>query len=863
MGIRDAVNALLGGDRKREERERGEEKLRRAFKERCGHFKALLSANKRALSAMADIEEALKTGRLFGMSFVRARCTTVLAGVHSMVRHLDALTGGAYPELFDKLRTIRRDIDAAIAPKTGESGGPPVLPIERAGLSLAHETGGKMAGLGEARQRLGREIPRGFVITASGYRRFMSANNLPEEIHRRVQLTDFSRLDAVFALSSSLQQLVMAAPLPADLESAILGQYALLAGQQPDMRLAVRSSAIGEDAPGSSFAGQYRSELNVSGDGLIDAYKEVVASKYSVTAMTYRINRGIPDDEVAMCVGCLEMIRAEAGGVVYSADPLGREKAVIINAAPGLPRAVVDGSVDADVYHVSREEPQAIEQRHVPVKRYRLEFSPEHGIARLPLSKEEGAKPCLTDERILAVARTALDFESSYGYPQDVEWAFARDGRLVILQNRALPGLEESAEALPPPEGTEVLAEGGVCAGSGVGAGPVVVVRREADMLRFPHGGVLVVEQAHARWAPILNRAAAVVSEYGGIAGHLAGVAREYGIPALFGVKEAARLLVNDMEVTVDADSRRILRGRVEELLARKQTPPNVFAGSPVYGALARAARLIVPLRLLNPEAPDFTPAHCETLHDITRFCHEKSVEEMFRVDETLFYSRCGKQLTCQGAKLQYFVVDMEKGFTGPVRGKYVELDQIRSRPMRALWQGMIAVPWEGPPGTGVRNFFSIVAQSALNPELETTSASTRMLRNYFLVDEDYCLLQAVFGYHFCTVEAQTGETPQENYINFHFKGGAANLTRRILRVGTIADVLSEHGFIVECKEDVLSARTEELPAEKALDLLVILGHLLIHTRQMDAAMNGEGSRDAFADSLREGIARLPVRGCL
>ncbi|MDL2291202.1 hypothetical protein LJC09_03775, partial [Desulfovibrio sp. OttesenSCG-928-F20] len=97
----------------------------------------------------------------------------------------------------------------------------------------------------------------------------------------------------------------------------------------------------------------------------------------------------------------------------------------------------------------------------------------------------------------------------------------------------------------------------------------------------------------------------------------------------------------------------------------------------------------------------------------------------------------------------------------------------------------------------------------------------------------------------------------QENYVNFHFKGGAANMSRRILRVEALADVLTENGFIVDVKEDTLSARAEELAAAEALKQLVILGYLIIHTRQMDAALHGEQSRAAFAESLRLGIAEV------
>ena len=457
MSIFDAVSALFHSERKAEEQQKQEELLRVAFKARCRHFKALLSANKRALETMASLEEAMRGDRLFSMSFVRANCTTVIANVFNMVRHLNSLSNNAHSELFERLKDIQQQIVETISPKTAIAAGPLVVPLKKTGFSLAHEVGAKMASLGEAWQQLGQSIPDGFVITASGYRRFIEANNLQEEIHRHVQMTDLSRLDAIFGLSSTLQQLIIAAPVPEDLARDILAQYEVLASQyaqthpQTPVRLAVRSSAIGEDALGTSFAGQYRSELNVTGEMLLDTYKEVLASKYGVTAMTYRVNRGIPDDEVPMCVGCLVMVDALAGGVAYSSDPLSCEPGVVINAVPGLPKAVVDGSSEVDIFRVSREVPHGITYRHVPVKKSRLVCAPEEGVVEKILTEAEGALPSLTDAQILEVAKVALGFEVFYGVAQDVEWAFSPDGHLVMLQSRALPGSENAAECLPPP----------------------------------------------------------------------------------------------------------------------------------------------------------------------------------------------------------------------------------------------------------------------------------------------------------------------------------------------------------------------------------------------------------------------------
>lgn len=860
MGIRDVVKRLFNRSAAEASTAAHEEKVRQAFKARCEHFKVLLSANKRALETMASLEEALRGEQFFNMSFVRAGCTTVLTNVYYMVKNLTALSQNPlHVQLFDRLKEIQQRITASLTPPCVMQGSAYVLPITGIDFSLAHEVGGKMASLGEAWQRLGYPIPDGFVVTASGYRHFLAANNLQEEVDRRLLMTDFSQLDAVFALSASLKKLIVEAALPADLEAAILEQYARLQAGEENVRLAVRSSAIGEDAQGVSFAGQYRTRLNVTRENLLTAYKEVVASKYDVTALTYRFNRGIPDYEVPMCVGCVAMVNALSGGVAYSANPMHHDNGVVVNAVPGLPKTVVDGSAAVDTFRVSRRHPHEIVYRNIAEKQTKLVCSPEGGTIAVALSPEEGAAPCLTDAQIQEVAAAALAFEAFYGVPQDVEWAYAPDGTLMILQSRALPSAYSLARRTPPPTDAVVVLEGGVCASPGTGAGKVVIVQKDAHMMEFPQGAVLVVEQAHSRWAPLLPRVAAVISEYGGAAGHLASVAREYGIPALFGMEKATSILAADT-VTVDADAHRVYAGTVDEVLARKRETHKIFAGSPVHKTLARCAAHIVPLNLLEPDSVDFIPANCATLHDITRYCHEKAVEEMFRVDENIFSGRYGKQLRYHGAKLQYFIVDLGGGFVSEVQGSYIDLENIASKPMLALWAGMIAIPWAGPPCATARSFLSVVAQSASNPELEITSSSVRMTRNYFMIDKDYCNLQASFGYHFCTVEAQAGAVEQENYVSFHFKGGAATMDRRQMRIRIVADILAENGFIVDVKGDALSARAEELLPHEALELLNILGYLIIHTRQMDASLQGERSMNMFGDMLRKGIASVIIQ---
>ena len=302
-----------------------------------------------------------------------------------------------------------------------------------------------------------------------------------------------------------------------------------------------------------------------------------------------RLNRGIPDEDVAMCVGCMAMVRPLRAESCTRSNPLNiRDRSVIINSVWGLPKAVVDGSVDPDVFVVSREpQPMAASEKQITAQRASVHMRSGGGFADLDLTGDKAASPSIADEQALALASMALRLEDYYGSPQDIEWAVDSDGSFYVLQCRPLQQLS-SAPSLRTAGSDRTMQEafltrGGVTASPGVASGPVFVVKSDVDKLKFPEGAVLVTAQSLPRWAPLLSRAAAVVTELGGVAGHLANVAREFGVPALFGVPGATEILKDGELVTVDADGLTVYRGRVEALLASGKAKKNLMEGSPVY----------------------------------------------------------------------------------------------------------------------------------------------------------------------------------------------------------------------------------------------------------------------------------------
>lgn len=793
------------------------EELRAAFAHRYHNFKLLLTANNKALEVMTDLEKALQGNRPFGMSFVRSNCTGVSVNVFRMIKHLDELAPGKYRELYDSFRQIQDHINLTLAYKKIFESEKLVLPLSEVGRDSLDEAGAKMANVGTIRNEIGLPTPDGFVVTAGGYERFVSHNDLQAEIDRRVQATNTERIDDLYRLSTDLQNLILSASLPSDLENEILRAYEFLEKSQgKGVRVSMRSSALGEDSSGTTFAGQFRSTLNVSAESIIYSYKDIVASKYSLPAITYRLNRGIPDEDVAMCVGCMAMVNAEAGGVMYSCNPLNvRDRSILINSVWGLPKAVVDGSIDPDLFIVSRNDTFQIRQKSLRDKKLEFVCFPEEGVCRQELTGEKSKTQSISDGQALDLAKMATILEDFYGGPQDIEWAINPNGSIFILQCRPLQEIElrnvdENILNAEVENHCLTLATGGQTASPGVAFGPVYIVKNDVDKLKFPSGSVLVTAQALPRWAPMLGSASAVITEIGGITGHLANVSREFGIPAIFGLSGATEIFQNAQEITVDADGHRVYAGKIDSLLNCNATKKNLMAGSPIFEILEKVSQQIVPLNLLDPDSADFHPRKCTTLHDITRFCHEKSVHEMFNFGkEHRFSERSSKQLVCD-VPMQWWIINLDDGFKENIDGKFVHIDNIVSIPMLAMWEGITAVPWEGPPPVDAKGFMSVLMQATTNPALDPSMRSAYSARNYFMLSRNFCSLSSRFGFHFSTIEALVSERSSENYVRFTFKGGAADFPRRRRRAIFVGEILERFEFRSEIREDSAFARLKD-----------------------------------------------------
>ena len=216
-----------------------------------------------------------------------------------------------------------------------------------------------------------------------------------------------------------------------------------------DAYVAVRSSAIGEDAAGESFAGIHESFLYVRGaDAVCDAVERVWASAFSERALSYRASRGLAADGIEIAVVVQRMIDANVSGVVFTADPTtGDVHRVVVSSLFGLGEGLVSGGLDADLFTVDKRSGSVETSIAKKQERFGLDAAQGHGVRRESLPEGMRETASLSDAQVRQVAREARRIEEAYGAPQDVEFALDATDALWILQTRPITTVEELGPA--------------------------------------------------------------------------------------------------------------------------------------------------------------------------------------------------------------------------------------------------------------------------------------------------------------------------------------------------------------------------------------------------------------------------------
>ncbi|HET7769503.1 MAG TPA: phosphoenolpyruvate synthase [Chloroflexota bacterium] len=450
--------------------------------------------------------------------------------------------------------------------------------FEEIGRSDVASAGGKGANLGEM-TRAGLPVPPGFVVTVDAFDRFMRGGDLLDSIEERLSYLDPEDTAVLNTTAKDLQEWVVRAEVPDDVRTAVLGAYATLNEREGTAAefVAVRSSATSEDAAAASFAGMFRSLLNVRGEAeLLTALRECWASLFTARSIAYRARQGmLLGQRVAVVVQ--KMVDAEKSGVLFTVNPAtGNMSHIVIEAAWGLGELIVQGDVRPDRYVVDKSSMRLLE-RAVNHKDFALVRTETGATERVALDDARASQRVLSDQEVRRIAELAVKDEQHYGAPQDAEWAMAGD-ELYFVQTRPVTSIAPRQLQESGSDG-EILIRG-LGASPGSASGPVRVLHSPEDGPRLMAGEILVTEMTSPDWVPIMRRAGAIVTDGGGMTSHAAIVSRELGVPCVVGTGRATHLLQDGETVTVDARAGVIRRGT-------SPTPAVASAGPLVMAAAA------------------------------------------------------------------------------------------------------------------------------------------------------------------------------------------------------------------------------------------------------------------------------------
>lgn len=850
MNILDSLKNIFGGGKT----EGGEAPLSPATA--FERFRDVLRCNNSALELIADLGEKLSGDYIFDKQYIYNTMEALKSAVLQSVHALNALCSNKYQMLYSTYDRLTTRLNTVMENREDRDG-VPVINIANTFHSHYIIIGGKNTHLSQILHDLKIRIPEGFILTTRAYHDLIEHNGLQETLNAFEAAMEASgcTVETIEPLRHSLEQGIYNAQPPDGFLAEIAKQLKNLKAISGDnLRLAVRSSAQEEDM-NFSFAGQFRTILNVSSTpiAVFKAYLQVAASLFSPKALHYRMRVFPGEGHMSIAAGCYRMVESKASGVIYTIDPAEpASDAMIIASTWGQGEAIVEGRVPVDTFHVQKKPPYSLLSQSIASKNTGLYPKHEGALGELNIPLELRNQPSLTASQIQRLAAYAMQIEIYYKRPQDIEWAIDHNGDIYILQARHLvipttaTPKGSLADALKKYE--LIVSDSGSVAQQGIGAGQVHIVNTISDLNEFPEGAVLVSRRDSSNFIRVMHKASAIVTEIGTPVSHMATLCREFQVPCLVNVTGILSKISDGMEVTVDAEDRRIYKGRVVELLAFKTATDLNINATREFRLLKRLLENVSSLKLVDPLMDEFTPEGCETYHDLLRFIHEKAVANMVELgkDERRLlkdYHAVHLELPIPTGIL---LIDLRGGIDTTATGDKITFTSIRSEPLKAVLEGML---FPGIWHTKAANVsFGDLITSIVNVPTDAL-AGQYSGHNIAIISKDYLNLSLRFGYHFNIIDAYCSDMTRDNHIYFRFLGGATDITKRSRRARMIAIILEAFGFNVASKGDIVTGRSGNMPKSEIIRTLNILGRIVGFTRQLDVQMDSDTQVERYAEA--------------
>jgi pyruvate, water dikinase len=807
-------------------------------------FQKILEYNNQVLELMAEMGTKLGGSYIFDQQYIRSKCHIIADLVYKLIYNMNAMTPKKYLKLYDAWAAINNDIEEELA-------GRPVIPHTKYTMpydlmtdDFTDVVGAKNANLAEIKNLLGLKTPEGFAVTVWAFKAYMEHNRLQtkmEALTAAWQKGDASKKQA----AEEIRRLILEGAVPRQLQKEINNSLDNLyrGVNSEEILLALRSSAMSEDGE-HTFAGQYLSILNEPKENFLQAYKSILASLYTDTVMEYRRQKELLDYQESMAVACQLMVDAKVSGVLYTLDPRAPDRDVmLINATWGLGTLVVGGEAKADLYTMDRGEPYGLKSLDLVRKPEMLVPKDGGGTDMRKVHQDLQTQTCLTDEQLQQIAEAGLTIERYFKKPQDIEWAIDHEGKLVILQARSLNIKDQVAKLVCDISSVLddfpiIFRNKGSIAQEGIATGKVFLVKTEEDLDRFPNDAVLVTAYTSPRLGKVIKKANAIITDVGSPTGHMATIAREFRVPTLVNTGVATQLLRPGQIITVDARENVVYEGAVKAL-CYYEFAEETFETTYEYRLLQRVLKKIAPLNLLDPSGKNFTPSGCKTFHDITRYVHEKAVEELIGME----YAKISDAASA-GRKLKFDVpldlilIDIGGGTNISEGVSEILPKDVISVPMKAFLEGL-SVPgaWDTEPMSV--DFGSFM--SSLTRTFSSSMATPKYVgQNLAVLSKKYVNINLRLGYHFNMIAAHISENLNDNYAYFRFLGGVTDISRRSRRAKLLGEILAKNDFRVDVRGDLVIARIKKLGLEMMKEKLKILGLLVAFTRQLDVKMNHE-----------------------
>jgi len=834
------------------------------LKEKYAAFKSLLAHDKRAHEVMAELEEIYYRRKKRDFSVIVKLCTDLSRHVSGIVEDLSRVCPPHSADLLFFYKKIDSYIRHMTTPDKTTTTPPYVLRLEETDIADLPLVGGKAHNLGIIKKILQLPVPDGFTITTNAYYHFIEHNSLRQEIDGRLSKIDINDTRSLDILSKEIENLIMAATVPSEIKAAMSELHRSIAASGDGVSgVAMRSSAVGEDSQ-ASFAGQYTSVLNVQKDFLCQTYKKIIAGKYSSEAIYYRISYGFSDIDTPMAVLVLNMVDAVSSGVLYTADIMGDPESgnMKIHAIRGLGERLVSGQTPADILTVSKKPSPSVVHKQAAAAPPQAVYGDHGHTESLPHAGSQNQTFSLDDPSALKLSVWGVALEKYFQTPQDIEWSIDRNGNHYILQSRPLnvgPVAADGPTCNFENIQHEILLQDGECAAPGIAAGRTFNIEQESKLVDVPEKAVLVARNASPRYVKVIDRLSAVITDTGSSAGHFASVAREFGVPTLVNTRHASTVLHNDQPVTLHADGHTVYAGTVTQMLESPCAKIDLLIDSPFMQKLHAIMKFVSPLELVNPDDKSFNPRNCKSFHDIIRFAHEKTIQEMFHISDNRLRKLSFAKKLASVIPMQFYILDVGGGLKDRSEPqKEIHIDDVRNRAMRALWAGLTHpdIQW------GEFSHFDWEAHDRIVMSGGIASPESTMFSSHAVISDDYMNLNFRFGYHFVIVDALCSGNTSENSILFRFSGGGADLSQRMLRAEFLNKILIRLGFDVAVKSDLVDGQFKGADMDTSLQRIDMLGRLLGATRLMDMYLKDASMIDGFVDDFMRGryhFARVDI----